>query len=110
MLFEARPNGTFRRPMIGSPAFIGVDFTKEWPLAPITLIDNIPILIVRGYGLGGAAESPDAYVEYCLSACAWRNTKFEMATPEKRKEAVEKLIRENVKKPEDADLLREQAG
>jgi hypothetical protein len=96
--------------MIGSPGFIGVDFTKEWPLEPIALVDNIPILIVRGYGLGGVPESPGAYVEYCLSACAWRNAKFEMATPEKRKEAVEKFIRENVEAIRNADLLREQAG
>src|SRR5262249_1609577 len=72
MLFEAKDRMAIRRPGIGSPAFVGPQGAySQWPLEPITLRDDVPILIVRGYMLGGEPESPDSYLDYCLANCRW---------------------------------------
>lgn len=73
MLFEARPGQVFRRPRIGAASFPGNTSYSDWPLEPIALEQEIPILIVRGYTLAGLPEPPGSYVEYCLSSCTWRS-------------------------------------
>ena len=72
--------------------------------------ENIPILVVKGYMLGGVPELPKMYVDYCLQDCTWRDTKYETVTPQRLKEIVEKFIAANPKaNKEEADWLRRQA-
>src|SRR3954468_11262392 len=66
MLFEAKPNVEFRRPRIGAPDFVGGGQMADWALEPITLFDQVPILIVEGYNVAGYPEPPLSYVDYCL--------------------------------------------
>ena len=109
MLFVAKPKGEFRRPMIGGASFIAGGDYADWPLEPITLFENIPILVVNGYMLGGFPEQPEWYVDYCLKDCNWRDTKYEPVSLQKRKEIVEKFIAANPNAKEEADWLRRQA-
>src|SRR5205085_6927439 len=64
MLFKAKDNGKFRRPLIGAAQFVGRGTYADWPLEPITLQDGMPVLIVTGYSLAGEAEPPSWYVDY----------------------------------------------
>jgi hypothetical protein len=109
MLFEAKPKGEFRRPMLGSPSFVDGGDLADWPLEPITLFEGLPILVVAGYSLAGQAELSESYVDYCLEDCKWRDHKYEPLPAQKRKEIVEKFIAANPKMKRDADWLRRQA-
>ena len=109
MLFEAKPKGKFRRPMIGGASFIDGRDYADWPLEPITIFEGVPILIVSGYVLGGFPEQPEWYVNYCLKECAGRDTKYEPVAREKRKQIVEKFIAANPKVNDDVDWLLRQA-
>jgi hypothetical protein len=92
MLFTARPGKEFRRPLIGAPSLLGGTIPKGWPLEPIELVDGVPFLIVRGYMLGGEAEPPESYLEYCLRNCDWRRERFAPRSPEAKRKALAKLL------------------
>ena len=81
-------------PAVGKPYYVAGDHA-DWPLAPITIVDNVPILIVHGYLILGSPEPPGAYVDYCLTECNWRDAKYEPVTVEKRMQIVEKFIAAN---------------
>jgi hypothetical protein len=76
MLLVAREGREFRRPLLGGAVFIGRTGYADWPLEPITIHKGLPILVVRGYELGGSPEPPPDYVEYCLAAADWNPRKF----------------------------------
>ncbi len=71
LLFEARPGGEFRRPLIGDMHFVAGTSYGDWPLAPIAIIDGVPITVMTGVMLAGLPEEPIAYVDYCLANCVW---------------------------------------
>jgi hypothetical protein len=124
MLFEAKPDQVFRRPLLGGPAFVGDTLAHDvrwatsatsggiygdWPLEPITIYEGVPILIVRGYLLGGLPESPEQYLEYCLNVCRWNATTYSVVDASRLRETVEQFIAANPEMARDADWLREQA-
>jgi hypothetical protein len=111
MLFEAKSKAAFRRPGIGAPLFIGgTEDLADWPLEPITIVDGVPILVVRGYMLAGFAEPPKWYVEYCLSDCKWRDVRYAPIDAAQLKGIVEKFIAARPKLiTGDVVWLREQA-
>ncbi len=77
MLFEAKTGKEFRRPSLGGPHFVGTGTEmKNWPLEPITLVGDVPLLIVEGYSLAGLQEPATSYLEYCLTNCAWNKGRF----------------------------------
>lgn len=76
MLFKAKADGEFRRPMLGQPVFINAPREGDWPLEPIAIVDNVPFLVVQGYVLAGVAESANKYLEYCLQNCDWSNRDY----------------------------------
>jgi hypothetical protein len=76
MLFEAKHGELFRRPQLGAPNFVG-RADMHAPLEPIEIYEGIPVLIVRGYTLGGIAEPPVRYLDYCLEHCRWRDAKYQ---------------------------------
>lgn len=108
MLFEERPEGFFRRPALGGPVFVDGDSVGNWPLEPIALFRNVPILIVRSYELGGHAESPEDYLKYCLQACRWRALRFASVDPETLADVVERFLRAHPAIT-DPDWIRRQA-
>jgi len=109
MLFDAKPDEKFRRPLIGGPMFIDGREIANWPLEPITIRQNIPILVATGYVLGGHAEEPEKYLAYCLDKCQWRDVKYAVAEKSEIKKEVEAFIASNPKFAARAEWLRQQA-
>ncbi|MEQ1904781.1 MAG: M56 family metallopeptidase [Pirellulaceae bacterium] len=93
MLFEAKPGTEFRRPGLGKPHLVGtMTEMKDWPLEPITLVGDVPLLIVEGYTLAGLREPSIDYLQYCLANCDW--TKRSFSEIEKGLAAAEQVIRQ----------------
>ena len=93
MLFEPRPGVEFRRPKLGGPQFFGKTTMKDWPLEPITVIDDVPFLIVIGYMLGGVAEQGPSYLNYCLSSANWTTRRYRAVSKEEIAAAFKKLLK-----------------
>jgi hypothetical protein len=101
MLFTAKPEGTFRRPLLGGPGFItsredipGLSdprLSQPWPLEPITLADGVPFAIVTGYALAGAAEKAGAYLAYCRKETQWSSLRYHPFPREGMESALQKL-------------------
>jgi hypothetical protein len=112
MLFEAKPGGAFRGPLIGGFGFLDGGDYADWPLDPITLVDGVPLLIVDegNFTLGGFTETPAEYVDYCLKECKWRDAKYAVVGTAKLKAIVEKFIAAHPKVVENvrrSELLRQ---
>jgi hypothetical protein len=119
MLFTARTGGEFRRPALGAALFVGGGMLeargseyKNWPLEPIELVDGVPLLVTRGYALGGRAERPSSYLAYCVEHCDWSTFRFRAKSPAKKAAALKKLLMlEKVKRSldrADVDFLEAQ--
>ena len=107
MLFEAKPGGEFRGPIIGIPYllppdprpdrksyYLGLTVSdgKDWPLLPIEVVDGVPFCAVQYYWGGGYPETPTDYLKYCLQYCEWRKDRYSPKTAEEKKQALAKLI------------------
>jgi hypothetical protein len=92
MLYTPRKQAQFRRPLIGHAFFLGGTQYAEWPLEPIELVDGVPFLITRGYGIAGMPEWPEQYAKYCITNCDWNNTRFRIRTVEDKQKALNKLL------------------
>jgi hypothetical protein len=64
--------GFFRPPMLGAADWYPHDPGK-FPLFPLVMVDDIPLLPVGGYTLLGHAESPDEHLRYLEQSATWRN-------------------------------------
>lgn len=47
---------------------------KDFPLYPLVLIEDVPLLIVTGYILAGLPEDPEKHIEFCERHCRLRTT------------------------------------
>lgn len=56
-------------------------------------MDGVPFRVVRGYNLGGKAESPASYLVYCLTECEWNDFKFKPKSRKEKKKALESLLK-----------------
>ena len=96
MLYEPKHGYEFRGPLLGRPVFVGkqpsdaAEAAKRWPLEPITIRDDMPISIVRGYIVSGAPEKPLEYLEYCNRNCEWRLANFPNLTLPQRQNILKK--------------------
>jgi len=93
MLFEPRPGVAFRRPLLGGPQFFGKTKMTDWPLEPITVIDDVPLLIVINYMLAGVAERAPSYLNHCLSNANWTTRRFRTVSKAEIAAAFEKLLK-----------------
>jgi hypothetical protein len=109
MLFEARQDREFRRPMIGSAKFVGATSYRDWPLEPIVLFEGVPILVVKGYAIFGLPESATAYLDYCVKRCRWRKERYTPASSSQLKGVVNRLLAARPDLSPDAEWLRQQA-
>ena len=78
MLFVSRDKKKFRRPGIGGTHFFGGTDYKDWPLEPIAIHKDVPILITYEYFLFGRAELSLSYVDYCAKECDWSKNQFKV--------------------------------
>lgn len=117
MLFAKKFLHEFRRPLIGSPQFIGGYKVPKhpdavnawvpsinaacalWNLEPITLVNDVPFLVVDGYLLAGHAESASHYLEYCLEHCDWSLVWYQQKSKAELNTAMQKLLASSNFKP-----------
>ena len=90
MLFENKDG--FRRPGLGGPVFVYTSVMEDWPLEPITLVENVPFLIVDGYVLGGLPESSKSYLQYCYDKCQWSERDYSQSDQDTLNAALGKLL------------------
>ncbi len=112
MLFEPRKSSSFTRPGLGGPQFYGGTSFEDWPLEPITLVDDIPFDIVIGYILAGMAEPGSKYLEYCIKETQWTSRRYRDATDAQINSAFQKLLNSHIWKKRlsdwELDLLKKQ--
>lgn len=92
MLFEARPESECRRPLLGQPLYLGGTTGADWPVDPIAIVDDVPILVVAGYMLGGLPEPARDYVEYNLATCGWSERRYAAKTSAQLDAAMQSLM------------------
>ena len=109
MLFEARQDGEFRRPMIGGANFVGATSYRDWPLERIVLFEGIPILVVKGYTISGMPESATAYLDYCVKRCRWRKERYTPASSSQLRAVVNRFLASRPDLSNDAEWLRQEA-
>ena len=95
MLFSARQGEEFRPPALGILKFFGETDSDDWPLEPIELLDGVPFLVYDApyRTLAGLEESGEAYLQYCLSHCAWNTYLFGPKRTADKDQALAKLLR-----------------
>jgi uncharacterized protein YceK len=92
MLFTEKPNGKFRRPLLGGPGFVGDTDDREWMREPLEIVDGVPFHVVTGYLLGGFPEPGSNYLKYCLAECDWTGEKYKPKTAVEKQAALAKLV------------------
>ena len=92
MLFVPRAGQPFRRAAIGACNFFGGTTYSDWPLEPITLIDQVPFLITKGYGGADYAEPSISYVRYCIDGCDWSSSRYRPLSQPQEEQALQKLF------------------
>ena len=92
MLFEVKKGTEFRRPRIGGAAFLGRTDYPDWPLEPIDIYENVPILVTHGYRLGGVPEASARYLDFCVENCNWRQARYSVLSHEELKGIVAKWL------------------
>jgi hypothetical protein len=75
MLFKGK-QAPLRRPYLGEALFFGGTTYADWSLEPIAIFEGVPVLITRGYLLGGEAESAEAYLSYCIQNGSWGSNRY----------------------------------
>lgn len=112
LLFEPRPGEPFPRPLLGAPVFVGADAAQPlaaFPLEPIELRDGVPILVVRGYSLGGLPDTPAGDLQRCLDHARWRTTPLTPRTPAQIRAAFDGFLRDHPVQEHDRAFLLSQA-
>ncbi len=56
--------GHMPRMVVGAPWPAGPKDPKRLPRFPVLLVDDVPLLLVSGYMLGGKAEEPERHLDY----------------------------------------------
>jgi len=66
---------------------------KDWPLEPITLIDDIPFLIVITYMKAGESQhGASPYLRYCISDADWTTRRYHTVTKQEIETGFQKLL------------------
>lgn len=114
MLFAEGAGRESRRPMIGGARFLGGTDDSDWPLEPIALHRNVPVLITRGYVLGGKREPSEHYLEESLKNGGWWTVEYAELDEAGLETSVAEFIKTTKwKKPLTADeesFVKKQAG
>jgi Tol biopolymer transport system component len=92
MLFTAKPDAEFRRPLLGAPVFLGETAAKDWPHLPLEWVDGVPFVIVPGYNLFGVPEFGPDYLRYCRRKAVWKDEKIILPREDQKKKALGKLL------------------
>jgi hypothetical protein len=66
---------------------------EDWPLEPIALYSNSPFHFGGGYILGGCAETPLQYLEYCIQCCKWSERRYRPKGEQELRETLDAFVK-----------------
>ncbi len=72
LLFEPENGRTFPSVPMGKPVDSGEANLANFPLYPLALVQDVPLLISSGYILGGKPGSPLGHIAFCEVNCQLR--------------------------------------
>jgi hypothetical protein len=67
-----KPGQPFPEIRVGTPDDPNPPPAKDFPIYPLLLIEDVPLLIVAGFNLGGLPQSPLEHLEFCRKECRVR--------------------------------------
>jgi len=74
VLFIPTDTGTHFPPIqIGKPTDTETPPADDFPLYPLVLMEDVPLLIVSGYFTGGLMEEPFSHLDFCERHCQLRS-------------------------------------
>jgi len=74
VLFMPTDTGTNFPPIqIGKPMDTETPAANDFPLYPLALMEDVPLLIVSGYFTGGLMEEPFSHLDFCERHCQLRS-------------------------------------
>jgi hypothetical protein len=94
MLFSAKPESKPHYLASWLCLFLGGTNAADWPLAPIELVDGVPMLIAQqtpAYN-GPPPEEAQAYVRHCVANCDWNPLRYKTKTPAEKSAALTRLL------------------
>lgn len=59
---------------IGKPLDVEPSSTQVFPLYPLVLVQDVPLLTIPGFFLGGLPEDPQIHIDFCEAYCSLRPT------------------------------------
>jgi hypothetical protein len=75
LLFIPTDTGTNFPPVqVGKPMDTETPPMDDFPLYPLVLMEDVPLLIVSGYFTGGLMEQPSSHLDFCERHCELRST------------------------------------
>lgn len=82
VLFEPKGKGRLRGPAFGEVHGLPRNTMprERWPLYPVTQAGSSYFVLGEGYVLGGKAESPASYVDYCRAEGTFRKGRVPVPT------------------------------
>jgi RNA polymerase sigma factor (sigma-70 family) len=98
MLFTPKAGREFRRPALGTMTFAGSRAfgmnpePRDWPLAPLEIVEGVPFLLTTNMTLAKSPESAQRYLQYCLDECVWKTTLYAPKTTEELRQALATLL------------------
>jgi len=94
MLFSAKPESKPHYPGSFLCLYLGGTSGSDWPLAPIELVDGVPMVIARPTPAinGRLPEEAQPYVRYCVMNCDWNPLRYKTKTPAEKSAALAKLL------------------
>jgi hypothetical protein len=92
VLFEPKNGNSLRGPLFGAPNLPYHTMPdKSWPQFPVALSGSTYFVLSQGYMLGGRAEDPRYYVDYCHQNGVFRKAPLKVPTQEEALKAAATL-------------------
>lgn len=73
LLFEPPEGEPFPPIRVGTPTDPAPPDPRAVPRYPLALVRGVPLLLARGFVLGGLAESPEGHLAFCAEHCRLRS-------------------------------------
>jgi len=90
----------------GSPVVYPSLPEKDFPLFPLALVENVPLLISPGFNLGGLPQTPLSQIEFCERNCVIRPAP--LSPPDNPLPLAETLLKNRPASPELPAMLQAQ--
>jgi hypothetical protein len=108
-LFDVPTDPGHMPPMrVGAPHPSTPKDPKQIPRFPLAIVDDVPVMLVYGYSLGGAAAPPGDQVEYFREHCKLRDKP--LVPPDKPLDLYDRAVKVSDALDDDGELRRTLGG